>query len=35
MTPNKKLKQRNGVRNHFKKTKLKSVIGTDIKLIFK
>ena len=32
MTPNKKLKQSNGVRNHFKKTELKSVMETDVKL---
>ena len=32
MTPNKKLKQSNGVRNHFKKTKLMSVTGMDVKL---
>ena len=33
MTANKNLKQRNGVRNHFKKTELKSVTETDVKLL--
>ena len=32
MTPNKKLRHSNGVRNHFKKTEIKSVTGTDVKL---